>query len=92
MKGRFPFPTDMSQPVQHQSLYLDRAPAPSLSEQMQRELLELYQQSDNLLRELTTVRRRMDELHASMGGQNITLSALKDSLKAHRTYTLADAE
>lgn len=84
----------MSQPVQHQSLYLDRASAQSLSEQMQRELLELYQRSDSLLRELTTVRQRMDELHAAMGGQDITLHALKESLQAHPSpaYAFADAE
>jgi len=87
----------MSQPVQHQSLYPDRAPETSLSEQMQRELLELYHRSDNLLRELTTVRRRMDELHDALGGHDVTLRALKDS-EAHRpgdsgsAYALADAE
>lgn len=88
-------PTYMSQPVQHQSLYSDRAPAASLSEQMQRELFELYQRSDSLLRELTTVRRRMDELHSAMGGQDITLKALQDSMggrPSYSLYALADAE
>jgi hypothetical protein len=87
----------MSQPVQHQSLYSDRASEASLSEQMQRELLALYQRSDHLLRELTTVRQRMDELHSAMGGQKITLQALKESLsgrpsRAKSAYTLADAD
>jgi hypothetical protein len=69
--------SDMSQPVQHQTLFTGRASAASLNDQMRNELLELYQRSDTLLRELSTVRRRMDELHTAMGGQDATLEALK---------------
>ena len=55
----------MSQPVQHQNVYRGRAPVASLNDQMKNELLELYRRSDTLLRELSTVRRRMDELHSN---------------------------
>lgn len=73
----------MSQPVQQQSLYESRVQAQPLNDQIQQELLELYHRSDNLLRELSTVRRRMDELHAAMGGQPITLPALRHSMEQH---------
>ncbi len=62
----------MSQPVQHQRTVLPRTLEPALDDQTQHELVGLYQRSDDLLRELTTVRRRIDELHATLGGAGLT--------------------
>lgn len=56
----------MAQPVQHQQhIELPRNPSTVPPEvHIQDELFSLYHRSDALLRELTIVRRRMDELHA----------------------------
>jgi hypothetical protein len=59
----------MAQPVEQQRLFRTVASAPSVTEAMQRELLELYLQNDSLLRQLTIVRKRMDELHEALGDQ-----------------------
>jgi hypothetical protein len=61
----------MSQPVQHQKLFGGLEPSSSLNEAMERELLELRHRTDELLRQLTTTRQRMDELHAILGNSSI---------------------
>lgn len=79
----------MSQPVQHQKLFRGLAPASSITETMQRELLELYHQSDDLLRQLTTVRQRMDELHTALGDQRPGPGNLPLMVKRSRSRTAA---